>query len=153
VRSLSCALFGLALAACGAPPVHHKIVPPSENFYTIAVERAELAARDPGGACWTEVGCGAPDPLIKIRVNGIVVAETDIRLGTFQAMFDQKFDVHLVQADALELGLYSASFLSDRTAAECAFTPLGSDGLNESALECTVAGNSLHASIAARITE
>src|SRR5262245_52824672 len=43
------------------------------RIYLVAIGQAHLADRNPNGACWDEPGCGAPDPLVAIFVDGMNV--------------------------------------------------------------------------------
>jgi C2 domain-containing protein len=120
------------------------------RLYTITIEQAMLGQRNAQGNCWDDPGCGAPDPVVKVFVNSQKVGETHTHSDTYQATFNESFDVYLSVTDKLQVLLYDADLIADEVAAGCVFAPITADRLRLGNLDCMDHDNMISASIAVR---
>src|SRR5204862_4923154 len=97
--------------------------------YAVTIENITFAQHDPNGQCWDEPGCGAPDPKIEIRQDGVLVGEIDQDDDTYQATYNKTFDLFFNRSAKLEIKLLDQDLGNDDPAVVCEFDALSAQNI------------------------
>ena len=101
---------------------------------------ASLGSRDPDGACWDDLFCGAPDPYVTVRVDGVNVYRTREASESFSARYPgERVTVSLRSGSEVFLEAWDSDVDLDDFAARCAVT-VSASTLRRGELRCTTFG-------------
>lgn len=106
--------------------------PPPESLYYLALEGAVVPERTRGNEPWDELGDGAPDPYLKLMLDGEVLFTTSVERDSYSPKWpDAPRQNWLVPVDAvLRVEMWNANTVNDQV---ICITEL--DRLHERALE------------------
>jgi hypothetical protein len=90
------------------------------RVYNIGNIQVMLPTTDPTGAAW-DIGGGAPDIFVEVRVNGTLTGKTSTVQDQFSATFTVGFDATLVGGSTVTLDVFD----EDATINDKAFTCTG----------------------------
>jgi len=91
------------------------------RVYNIGNIRVMLPTTDPTGAAW-DIGGGAPDILVEVRVNGTLAGTTSTVQDQFSATFAAGFDATLVGGSTVTLDVYDEDATVNDKALTCTGT-------------------------------
>jgi hypothetical protein len=104
--------------------------------YTVNVGEARTPERREDGECW-DVGCGAPDLLIEVFLDGVSVLKTSTAEDSFYAEgFREKASVVLTASSMLDFVLYDEDLSSDDVIVNCRLDPVEASHLRSRLLLC-----------------
>lgn len=87
---------------------------PPKHSVDIIVKSVRLAARKRNGKRW-DIGDGAPDPKVRIKVSGGESGTTQASRDTYSATFNEKV-VRVSEGDTIEITVYDQDEIADDTA-------------------------------------
>lgn len=116
-------------------------VPAFPRVYTLTNIKVQLPTTDPGGSSW-DLGGGAPDPYVKVTIDGTDITMTAFANDVFTAMFAGPIDVQLIAGGRVTLTVFDDDVGTDTLAFTCDANPITSALLRSRKLQC-VNGNNL----------
>ena len=118
------------------------------HFSNIAVV---VASQNPGGSAWDPLG-GAPDPWVRVSLNGTQFLATSVVSDVFAATYTENADTEIIGGSMLELNVSDSDAVGgDDLILDCTFDPLGADLLRQHIVRCDGTGGDAGSSVTMQI--
>ena len=107
--------------------------------YEIFVASVSLPDRRPDGLCWDDPGCGAPDPFVEVRVNGLLFGTSPAASNTYAATLNFGVAANITAGSSIRLDFYDEDIAAHDGAISCAVASVDAASLRGRNISCTSA--------------